>query len=639
MPNVTGSKTGPKLGFLYRIAVAMTRQQKRSIILTVDVLLIFAAYLAARALVIMDGSAWADTMTILYDALALIASGMIATVLLGLHKIKLNAYQMQGVVGSAFVAGVLLAVGLVMRVIPASVSTPAEVFVITAMMFLITSVSSRLLMRRALLYVYAKGTPRMPILIYGAGQTGQQLATALLTDDQVDPAAFVDDDPKLRGLTVAGLRVHPSSDLEALIEKHAIKRVIIAMPSVPRSRRTFISRQITQTGVEVHALPSFSDMVTQSDRDLAKTQPVNIDLLLGRERLEEELPGVADTYEGKHILITGAGGSIGSEICRQLLPCNPASLTVMDHSELALFEIDRELREMPGDARIHAVLGSVTDQPLVEATMKERGINIVLHAAAYKHVPLVQHNALEGIKNNVLGTKCVADAARAVGAERFILVSTDKAVRPSSVMGASKRFAELLVQDLATRSKDTRFSMVRFGNVLNSSGSVIPLFHEQISRGGPVTLTHADVTRFFMTISEAVRLVLLAGSFARGGDVFVLDMGQPVAVRDLARKMIEISGHTVRDADNPDGDIEIKVTGLRPGEKLHEELLIGSDMLTTPHPKIMRAQEKHLSEIEMAKALQALRTAIDDRNPEHLHQILDQWIETNGKDKIKIVNE
>lgn len=639
MPNVTGSKTGPKLGFLYRIAVAMTRQQKRSIILTVDVLLIFAAYLAARALVIMDGSAWADTMTILYDALALIASGMIATVILGLHKIKLNAYQMQGVVGSAFVAGVLLAVGLVMRVIPASVSTPAEVFVITAMMFLITSVSSRLLMRRALLYVYAKGTPRMPILIYGAGQTGQQLATALLTDDQVDPAAFVDDDPKLRGLTVAGLRVHPSSDLEALIEKHAIKRVIIAMPSVPRSRRTFISRQITQTGVEVHALPSFSDMVTQSDRDLAKTQPVNIDLLLGRERLEEELPGVADTYEGKHILITGAGGSIGSEICRQLLPCNPASLTVMDHSELALFEIDRELREMPGDARIHAVLGSVTDQPLVEATMKERGINIVLHAAAYKHVPLVQHNALEGIKNNVLGTKCVADAARAVGAERFILVSTDKAVRPSSVMGASKRFAELLVQDLATRSKDTRFSMVRFGNVLNSSGSVIPLFHEQISRGGPVTLTHADVTRFFMTISEAVRLVLLAGSFARGGDVFVLDMGQPVAVRDLARKMIEISGHTVRDADNPDGDIEIKVTGLRPGEKLHEELLIGSDMLTTPHPKIMRAQEKHLSEIEMAKALQALRTAIDDRNPEHLHQILDQWIETNGKDKIKIVNE
>ncbi|MEL7253121.1 MAG: nucleoside-diphosphate sugar epimerase/dehydratase [Pseudomonadota bacterium] len=617
----------------------MTRQQKRSIILTVDVLLIFAAYLAARALVIMDGSAWADTMTILYDALALIASGMIATVILGLHKIKLNAYQMQGVVGSAFVAGVLLAVGLVMRVIPASVSTPAEVFVITAMMFLITSVSSRLLMRRALLYVYAKGTPRMPILIYGAGQTGQQLATALLTDDQVDPAAFVDDDPKLRGLTVAGLRVHPSSDLEALIEKHAIKRVIIAMPSVPRSRRTFISRQITQTGVEVHALPSFSDMVTQSDRDLAKTQPVNIDLLLGRERLEEELPGVADTYEGKHILITGAGGSIGSEICRQLLPCNPASLTVMDHSELALFEIDRELREMPGDARIHAVLGSVTDQPLVEATMKERGINIVLHAAAYKHVPLVQHNALEGIKNNVLGTKCVADAARAVGAERFILVSTDKAVRPSSVMGASKRFAELLVQDLATRSKDTRFSMVRFGNVLNSSGSVIPLFHEQISRGGPVTLTHADVTRFFMTISEAVRLVLLAGSFARGGDVFVLDMGQPVAVRDLARKMIEISGHTVRDADNPDGDIEIKVTGLRPGEKLHEELLIGSDMLTTPHPKIMRAQEKHLSEIEMAKALQALRTAIDDRNPEHLHQILDQWIETNGKDKIKIVNE
>lgn len=617
----------------------MTRQQKRSIILSTDILLIFCAYIAARALIMMDGTAWSDPMMVLYDTLALLSSGTIAIIALGLHKIKLNAYQMQGVVESAIVAGVLLAVGLALRAIPASGGTPAEVFVVTAMIFLILSVASRLLMRRALLYVYANGTPRMPILIYGAGQTGQQLATALLTDDHVDPAAFLDDDPKLRGLTVAGLRVHPSSDLDALIQKHDIKRVIIAMPSVARSTRTFISRQVARTGVEVHALPSFADMVTNSNRDLADTQPVNVDLLLGRDRLEEELPGVADTYEGKNILITGAGGSIGSEICRQLLPCNPASLVVMDHSELALFEIDRELRDMAGTARIHAVLGSVIDQPLVEAIMTDRDIDIVLHAAAYKHVPLVQHNALEGIKNNVLGTKCVADAARAAGVDRFILVSTDKAVRPSSVMGASKRFAELLVQDLATRSKSTQFSMVRFGNVLNSSGSVIPLFHEQISRGGPVTLTHADVTRFFMTISEAVRLVLLAGSFARGGDVFVLDMGQPVAVRDLARKMIEISGHSVRDADNPDGDIEIKVTGLRPGEKLHEELLIGSDMLTTPHPKIMRAQEKHLSELEMAKAIQALRKAVDDRDTNQLYQILDQWIETNGKDKIKIVNE
>ena len=275
-----------------------------------------------------------------------------------------------------------------------------------------------------------------------------------------------------------------------------------------------------------------------------------------------------------------------------------------------------ELRPVPGDA-------------LVET----------LRHSAPGEVALVEASHVNYRSGRMLDAHALVDAARAAGVDRFILVSTDKAVRPSSVMGASKRFAELLVQDLATRSKSTQFSMVRFGNVLNSSGSVIPLFHEQISRGGPVTLTHADVTRFFMTISEAVRLVLLAGSFARGGDVFVLDMGQPVAVRDLARKMIEISGHSVRDADNPDGDIEIKVTGLRPGEKLHEELLIGSDMLTTPHPKIMRAQEKHLSELEMAKAIQALRKAVDDRDTNQLYQILDQWIETNGKDKIKIVNE
>lgn len=271
--------------------------------------------------------------------------------------------------------------------------------------------------------------------------------------------------------------------------------------------------------------------------------------------------------------------------------------------------------------------------------LTENKVDIVLHAAAYKHVPLVEGNALEGIKNNVFGTKVVADAARALGVERFILVSTDKAVRPSSVMGASKRFAELIVQDLATRSQGTRFSMVRFGNVLGSSGSVIPLFHEQISRGGPVTLTHSDVTRYFMTIPEAVRLVLLAGSFARGDDVFVLDMGKPVPVKQLARKMIESTGHSVRDKQNPDGDIEIKITGLRPGEKLHEELLIGSDMLTTPHPKILRAQEGHLSEIEMANAVQSLRQAIEARNVKLLFKTLDQWIETDETKIVKLVNE
>jgi len=285
------------------------------------------------------------------------------------------------------------------------------------------------------------------------------------------------------------------------------------------------------------------------------------------------------------------------------------------------------LRSLAPEMRISPVLGSVCEKSLVNVLMRSRKVEIVLHAAAYKHVPMVESNAIEGMRNNVIGTRTVAQAARDAGVERFILVSTDKAVRPVSVMGASKRFAEMIVQDLATRSQNTRFSMVRFGNVLGSSGSVIPLFAEQIARGGPVTLTHADVTRYFMTIPEAARLVLLAGSFARGGDVFVLDMGKPIAVRDVARKMIEGSGLTVRDKQNPHGDIEIQITGLRPGEKLYEELLIGSDMLTTPHPKILRAQEGHLSEIELAKALKSLSEAIETRDVALLRSVLAQWIE------------
>ncbi|SEN18457.1 Polysaccharide biosynthesis protein [Roseovarius tolerans] len=349
--------------------------------------------------------------------------------------------------------------------------------------------------------------------------------------------------------------------------------------------------------------------------------------LLGRDALENELPDVNDVYSGRRILVTGAGGSIGSELCRQLVQCRPTRLILMDHGEHVLFQIERELRDLAPDLEIIPILGSVCDAALVNVLMRAKKIDVVLHAAAYKHVPLVESNAIEGMRNNVIGTRTVANAAREAGVERFILVSTDKAVRPTSVMGASKRFAEMIVQDLATRSDKTRFSMVRFGNVLGSSGSVIPVFADQIARGGPVTLTHPEVTRYFMTIPEAVRLVLLAGSFARDGDVFVLDMGEPVAIQDIARRMIEASGYSVRDAANPRGDIEIEITGLRPGEKLHEELLIGSDMLTTPHPRILRAQEGHLSEIELAKALKSLSEAIETRDVTLLRSILAQWIE------------
>lgn len=469
--------------------------------------------------------------------------------------------------------------------------------------------------------------PRIHVLIYGAGRTGRQLAAALAHDDTIRAVAFVDDDPRLQSLTIEGLRVYPARDIDVIVARQDIRRIILAMPGLTDGQRERLDRDLRRTGCDVHALPSFADLVTGTAQSRFDSRPVDPATLLGRDAVEGSMSDVTDIYAGRRILVTGAGGSIGSELCRQLVRCAPETLILMDHGEHVLFEIERELRTLSPDLDIMPILGSVCDAALVNVLMSARKIDVVLHAAAYKHVPLVESNAIEGMRNNVIGTRTVANAAREAGVERFILVSTDKAVRPTSVMGASKRFAEMIVQDLATRSQHTRFSMVRFGNVLGSSGSVIPTFADQIARGGPVTLTHPDVTRYFMTIPEAVRLVLLAGTFAHDGDVFVLDMGAPVRIHDIARRMIEASGYTLRDAETPDGDIGIEISGLRPGEKLHEELLIGSDMLTTPHPRILRAQEGHLSEIELAKALKSLAEAIETRDDALLRSILAQWME------------
>ncbi|MEO3414161.1 nucleoside-diphosphate sugar epimerase/dehydratase [Roseovarius sp. CAU 1744] len=624
---------------IFDLSQSLSRAQKSWFVFVIDLCLIVASYFIA-ALLLSGTEMW---MTVpaaaATDLVVILGVGATLTALLGLHRIRLAAYQMQGVMQSALVAVMMAGTGAVASRLIAVSPTPAHVFVVFGMVFLILTVMARLALRHWMIWVFAGHGHRTRLMIYGAGQTGQQLASALTTDDSVTPVVFVDDNPLLHGHTIAGLRVHPSAEIHDLVNTHRIDRIILAMPSVGAAAQGRIIRKLADMGCEVHALPSFANLIASRATALPATKPVDLNALLGRERLEEELPGVSETYRGHSILVTGAGGSIGSEICRQLVACKPDRLVLMDHSELMLFEIDRELRHMGSDVDIQPVLGSVCERDLVTGVMKKYKVDTVLHAAAYKHVPLVEYNALEGMRNNVLGTKVVADAARDAGAERFILVSTDKAVRPSSIMGASKRFAELLIQDLATRSTRTRFSMVRFGNVLGSSGSVIPLFQEQIARGGPVTLTHNDITRYFMTIPEAVQLVLLAGTFARGGDVFVLDMGKPVPIRDVARKMIEGAGLSVRDRDNPDGDIEIRITGLRPGEKLHEELLIGSDMLTTPHSRILRAQEDHLSEIEMANALNALKQAIETRDPKLMNQTLSKWIERADKAKPVIVNE
>lgn len=612
---------------LYRLAISLTRQQKRLTLLGIDVVLIAVAHVVSASLLLGQDLVVALQDNLLTGSVILMTVGTTLTVLLGLHKIKLNAYQMQGILDSAFVAAVITIAGVFYALLATPPTFPASLYVVTGMVFLILSVSSRLFLRQALLKIYQKGNPRVPIIIYGAGQTGQQLAAALAVDDTVEAIGFIDDDRRLQSLTIAGLRVHAPVEIDDMIERHDVRRIILAMPATKRAVQTAISRRLAQTGCEVHALPSFADLITDNADSLSDTKPVDFDDLLGREQLEQELPGVSSSYHDRNVLVTGAGGSIGSELCRQIIGCQPRKLILLDHSELALYDIHRELSALSPQTPIIPILGSVCERGLVIDAMESNDVDIVLHAAAYKHVALVEENPLEGIRVNVLGTKTVADAARLTGVERFILLSTDKAVRPSSKMGASKRLAEMCVQDLASRSTTTRFSMVRFGNVLGSSGSVIPLFQEQIANGGPVTLTHSDVTRFFMTIPEAVRLVLLAGSFARGGDVFVLDMGKSLPIRDLAAKMIDNAGYSIRDADNPDGEIEIEITGLRPGEKMHEEFLIGSDMLTTPHAKILRAQETHLSEIEMANALQTLRIALETRNKDLLQKTLDKWIE------------
>ncbi|KNG93477.1 polysaccharide biosynthesis protein [Pseudaestuariivita atlantica] len=599
--------------------------QKSLIFLALDVAVVPVALLLALLLhgttALTPATLWAISPLVL--SLMLIAAFLFRQ--LGLSKYKLNSYETRGVMTTAMVAILLGAFGAAINSV---IGTPVaySVFIIFSALAAIMGVAWRLALRRFLLSVYRRGKRHVRVLVYGAGQTGQQLAAALRTDDAVEPIAFIDDNPKLQSMMISGLPVYAKSQIKELVTSKQIDRVVLAMPSLSQPEQARIAMSLRELDCEVHALPSFAELVGRGGIG-ARVKPVSLDTLLGRNKLENELPGVSHAYSGRRILVTGAGGSIGSELCRQLISCQPACVVLLDHSELALYQIDKDLRDLRDDLHVVPVLGSVCDAALVADVLADNQVDVVLHAAAYKHVPMVEMNPLGGLDNNVFGTRVVAEASRDAGVERFILVSSDKAVRPTNVMGASKRLAELVVQDLATRSSGTRFSMVRFGNVLGSSGSVIPRFEEQIARGGPVTLTHGSVTRYFMTISEAARLVLLAGSFARGGDVFVLDMGEPVPIRKLARQMIEGAGYSVKDANHPDGDIEIKITGLRPGEKLHEELLISPDMLTTPHTKILRAQESYLSEIEMANALRELRKALDTRDVPAARAVIARWVE------------
>ncbi|EOM2052033.1 polysaccharide biosynthesis protein [Shigella sonnei] len=503
-----------------------------------------------------------------------------------------------------------------------SIMLPCTVVGIYFLVLLLLTSGSRLLFRMILNYG-VKGSA--PVLIYGAGESGRQLLPALMQAKEYFPVAFVDDNPRLHKAVIHGVTVYPSDKLSYLVDRYGIKKILLAMPSVSKSQRQKVITRLEHLPCEVLSIPGMVDLV-EGRAQISNLKKVSIDDLLGRDPVAPDAKLMAENITGKAVMVTGAGGSIGSELCRQIVRYKPAKLVLFELSEYALYAIEKELSALCDKEVLNVpvipLLGSVQRQNRLQMVMKSFGIQTVYHAAAYKHVPLVEHNVVEGVRNNVFGTLYCAESAIESGVETFVLISTDKAVRPTNTMGTTKRLAELVLQALSARQSQTRFCMVRFGNVLGSSGSVVPLFEKQIAQGGPVTLTHRDIIRYFMTIPEASQLVIQAGAMGHGGDVFVLDMGDPVKIYDLAKRMIRLSGLSVRDDKNPDGDIAIEVTGLRPGEKLYEELLIGDSVQGTSHPRIMTANEVMLPWQDLSLLLKELDQACHDFDHERIRSLL-----------------
>ena len=520
-----------------------------------------------------------------------------------------------GIVSSAFVLALLF--GLL------KVHDKGSLIFVYAILALISSGGLRLLARMFL--VQRNNGHKERVLIYGAGSSGRQLAQALMNGEQYHPVVFVDDDTTLHRSTILGIPVGSQAQITSLIKSHNISRILLAVPSASRGRRREVLDALEELPIPVQSIPGMSDLIDGSMR-IDELQDVKIEDLLGRDPVAPKNKLMLANIAGKAVMVTGAGGSIGSELCRQIINCEPRVLVLFECSEFALYNIEQELsaliKQQQLDVQIIPIMGSVQRQSLLENVMRAFSVQTVYHAAAYKHVPLVEFNVTEGVLNNIFGTHCAAEAAINTAVETFVLISTDKAVRPTNIMGATKRMAELVLQALSQRQSGTRFCMVRFGNVLGSSGSVVPLFREQIRRGGPVTVTHKDIIRYFMTIPEAAQLVIQAGAMGQGGDVFVLDMGEPVKIADLARRMVHLMGLEVKDEVHPNGDVEILYTGLRPGEKLYEELLISGNEQQTDHPRIMKANESALSWHAMQQLLMSLKVVCEDYDVEAIRALL-----------------
>lgn len=595
----------------------MSRKRKRYMLMLCDFIALMVALWAGYAIRLSEWWPSAHLKEIEWFFIIVPAIGVMSFYAFGLYRAVvryMNLSAFWGVLYGALISGAFLfsvdawlKYPLFPRSVPITFALAALVFVGGNRFFIIN-------LYRWLQQHYVD---KDSVIIYGAGAAGVQLATALLDSREYFPFAFVDDDKGLQGSRVAGIKVFSVDGIEKIIEMGNVTDILLALPSASHKLKKRILDRLEGLPVHIKTLPSVEEIVA-GKVDPNQLREVELEDLLGRDPIPPRKELLDISVKDKVVMITGAGGSIGSELCRQVMYAQPKSIVLYELSEFAVYQIEQSLQDLMLQLQIkipvYALLGNVCDTFRVAEVIERFDVQTIYHAAAYKHVPIVEQNVIEGIKNNVFGTLNVALLAKKYNVERFVLVSTDKAVRPTNVMGATKRMAELVLQDLALDSQNTVFSMVRFGNVLGSSGSVVPLFRRQINEGGPLTVTHPNITRFFMTIPEAASLVIQAGSMGEGGDVFVLDMGAPVKISDLAERMIRLSGLEPKDEKHPEGDIEIRYTGLRSGEKLYEELLIGGNVISTSHPKIMRAHEDMLTATQLSALLERLEHAIQTGN-------------------------
>ena len=611
--------------------LVLPRPAKRALVLSLDALLCLVTVWLALCLrleswVVFEPMHWQVVLISVVLALPLF-------VVNGLYRaiFRYSGWAaMLAVVKAVLIYTVLFAGILFMAHLP---GVPRTVGLLQPMLLLLAVGASRMMARYLFSGTYAnliKRSTLPKVLIYGAGSAGRQLAAAMVNSMEMRGVGFLEDDRYLHGSVMNGLPIYPAERMAYWVEKLDVSCVLLAIPSASRQRRNEILEMARLANVSVRTLPGVDDLLN-GHVQVSDLRELDIEDLLGRDPVPPDVALLDRNVRGKVVLVTGAGGSIGSELCRQLIRSGPAKLLLVEASEFALYNIFHELEQLLAEQdhshlELVPLLASVRDEARLREIMATWHPHTVYHAAAYKHVPLVEHNPAEGVRNNAVGTWLTARVAAEQGVNDFVLISTDKAVRPTNIMGTTKRLAELVLQALAAQNTGTRFSMVRFGNVLGSSGSVVPLFRKQIKAGGPITLTHPEITRYFMTIPEAAQLVIQAGVMAEGGDVFVLDMGESVRIIDLARRMIELSGLTVRDEANPDGDIAIEITGLRPGEKLYEELLIGEDPQPTPHPRIMKAHEEFLPWSRLEPRLQTLLSALDTNDVPQIRTLLQSLV-------------